>query len=520
MLRARQISVAMTMALVLVSCSKPPQDYDLVINNGRVIDPETNYDQVSNVGIKAGTILTITKDAIKGKKTIDATGLIVAPGFIDPHSHAQLYLPGQRMQAFDGVTTALELESGILPIGEYYSDAAKEGRPINYGAAAAWTFARIMAMVPEQPPVAATAEWYQAAFSHPNWTTDVSTPEQLDRIIAILDTALQEGALGIGVNGGYVPGAGGKENQRVWELGAKYSVPVMTHMRNWSLVDPRSSVEMVNELIGLAASTGARTHIFHLHSSMMMDTPIGIRMLEKARATGVDITTEAYPYGIGSTVISSAPFLRPQDELEKTLGLEAKDFRLVARAHQIVDDPEFRAEQKSGPGQIIILNFLDEQDPQEAAVLDQANTTPWMMIGSDAMPWNNPDGSSVKGNVWPLTKDMLSHPRSAGNYSKFLREYVRERKLLTWMDAFRKGSLMPAQMLEKGVPVMKKKGRVQVGMDADLTVFDPNTITDRATVDYPAQPSEGVKYLVVNGQLLIEDGKMDLTAFPGKPVRR
>lgn len=221
-----------------------------------------------------------------------------------------------------------------------------------------------------------------------------------------------------------------------------------------------------------------------------------------------------------TTVISSAPFLRPKDELEKTLGLEGKDFRLVAKAHQITDHAEFRAEQKRDPGQLIILNFLDETDPQEAAVLDQVITTPWMMIGSDATPWNNPDGSTVTGKVWPLTKDMLSHPRSAGCYSKLLREYVRERRLLTWMDAFRKGSLMPAQMLEESVPMMKKKGRIQVGMDADLTIFDPNTISDRSTVDYPAQTSVGVKYLVVNGQRLIQDGKMDLTLFPGKPVRR
>ena len=124
------------------------------------------------------------------------------------------------------------------------------------------------------------------------------------------------------------------------------------------------------------------------------------------------------------------------------------------------------------------------------------------------------------GDAWPLPKDSFSHPRSNGTFAKILRSYVRERGLMSLDEAIRKMSLMPAQVLEHFVPQMRKKGRLQVGMDADVVVFDPETIRDVGTYEDPNHPAEGVQTLLVNGALVVADGELILDAAPGQPIRR
>ncbi len=146
---------------------------------------------------------------------------------------------------------------------------------------------------------------------------------------------------------------------------------------------------------------------------------------------------------------------------------------------------------------------------------------PGGLIASDAMPWlSTRTGQETDPNVWPLPDDAFSHPRSAGTFIRFLAHYVRDRKLISWPDAIAKTSYLPAKLLEETAPQMKKKGRLQVGMDADITVFDPATVQDRATYERPNQTSVGVKYLLVNGAFVIRNAELDTKAFPGRPVRR
>ncbi len=143
------------------------------------------------------------------------------------------------------------------------------------------------------------------------------------------------------------------------------------------------------------------------------------------------------------------------------------------------------------------------------------------LIASDAMPWmSTTTGQAIDPNAWPLPDDAFSHPRSAGTFTRFLSQYVRERKLINWSDAIAKTSYLPAKLLEFMAPKMKNKGRVQVGMDADVVVLDPATLQDRATYERPNQTSVGVKYLVVNGAFVIRNSDLDTKAFPGQPVRR
>lgn len=504
---------------ISLATARSTQAYDIVIKGGRVIDPETKLDAVRDVGIKGDKIAAISESSLTGRRVIDARGSIVSPGFIDLHSHS-LDLPGQRMQAFDGVTTALELESGGLPVAQWYGQQAQTGQSINYGISAAWTFARIAAMIPEKRKIEPTPEWYLDAFRYPRWTTDVTTPAEQTQVIATLEQGLKEGAIAIGVNAGYVPGVGGKELIAVSELAARYNVPTSTHLRDWSLVDPNSSVEGINMTIGLAATTGVESIVCHLNSTSLRDGAIAAKMLEKARAQGIKITTEAYPYGIGTFPVSSAILLQKQKDFKERIGVDFDRVRLIAKGRQIVDEADIRREQQANPGQFIVLEYLKETDPNELKILDTTVTLPWAAIASDAVPWNYPDGRIVTGNVWPLPENAASNPRSAGTFAKFLGRWVRERKTMSWADGIKKLTLIPAQTMENGVPIMKRKGRLQPGMDADITVFDPNTILDRATVDRSAQTSVGVQYLLVNGTVLIDDGKLDVKVKPGQPVRR
>lgn len=484
-----------------------------------MIDPETNLDAIRNVAIQGDRIAAISDKPLKGAKMIDAKGLIVSPGFIDVHTHSY-QIPGQRLQAHDGVTTGLEMESGILPVAEWYDAQAKDGRVINYGVAASWTYARIMAMTSEMPPVEATLGWYQKAFNYTNWVSEVSTPDQQNKILSHLKKGLDEGAIGIGVNSGYVPGAGGKELMSVWSLAAKNHVPVSTHLREWSMADPLSSVEGASTIIGIAMTTGARTNICHVNSTGLGDGARMVEQLTAARAAGLDIHAEAYPYGLGTVPVAASILHFEKEKFVERIGVDFSAVRLLAKQRDIKDEPDLRAEQKLDPGQPVILTYLNEKDPKDEKILAASVTSPWMAIASDAIPVTMPDGSFLHEDIWPLPKNGVSNPRTAGTFSRFLGRWVREKGALDWPQAIAKVTLIPAKLFESMVPQMDRKGRLQVGMDADVTVFDPETITDHATISNSIAHSTGVKFLLVNGEMIIEDGVMNLKLRPGQPIRR
>ena len=245
----------------------PNQDgpYDVVISSGRVIDPETGLDAVANVGIIAGRIAAISDQPLTGSRTLAADGLVVSPGFIDLHAHGQ-QLPAAWMQAFDGVTTALEMESGLLPVGAAYDRMTAEGRPINFGLGSSASFARAMAMQPELPPADGSLGWFQKAFEYPPWQNSVATSEQIERIVDAVETGLNEGALGVSVNAGYNPGMGRKEYFLLADLAQRHGVGTFTHARYMSTKEPLSGFEALEEMIGLAALTGAHMHICHINS--------------------------------------------------------------------------------------------------------------------------------------------------------------------------------------------------------------------------------------------------------------
>lgn len=493
-----------------------PGPYDLVISGGRVIDPETGLDGVRNLGIKGNRIAAISESALQGAKTLKADGMIVAPGFIDLHAHGQ-QLPAAWVQAFDGVTTALELESGLLPVGLAYEKIAKEGRPINYGLGAAWTYARIMALEPKAGPPDGTIQWFQKAFALSGWQNAIPSPEQLEQIIDIVDGGLREGALGVSINAGYAPGMGRKEYYELAKLAARHKVATYTHDRYMSALEPLSSFEALGEQVGLAAITGAHMHICHINSVAGRDLEAATRMVKEAQDRGIRVTVESYPYGAASTLVG-AEFFRGPDWLAR-FGLT--DYSAMEARGKPLTKEKIEELQKSSPGEVVVFHILNEdKEPADMKILDYAVLYPGGAIASDGVPWLNAKGAVIEGDVWPLPDDAFAHPRSAGCYSRFFAKWVRERKAISLLEAVRKTSLIPAQILEESVPQMKKKGRLQVGCDADVLVFDLATIKDNATFLAPAQLSSGQRHVIVNGVPVIEEGQRIGNARPGRPVRR
>jgi len=500
--------------------SEQNEVYDIVLANGRVIDPETYLDGKYDVGIKGGQIAAVSDQPLQGKQVVDVSGLIVSPGFVDTHAHGQ-NITSARVQAYDGVTTALELEAGILPIGEFYDNTTKEGRPINFGASVGWAFARVVTLNPEKAVNGKPVPILDFMFGNmglKEWVEDLADDDQLEQIMEMTEQGLKEGGIGVGVPWGYAPGAGLKELQRLWELAAKYGRPTYTHVQNLSMLDPNSSFKNHVELMGLAAATSAQTHVCHLNSTSLHDIPSIREVVKNAQAAGLPITTEAYVYGAGESGIGAAEF-NPEDVLER-MGITWSDFTLVKTNKDFSSKEEFVKARTEGPGDQVIVHYLREDDnPHDAALLDMSVLYPGAAICTDAIGWVEPDGSFYWGDEWPLRKDLSNHPRAAANYSRFLRKWVREREVISWMDAIRRTSLNACLILEDCVPAMKRKGRIQEGMDADIVVFDPETITEMATFRDPCQISKGMKHVIVNGTFVIRDENLDTEAMPGRAVR-
>jgi N-acyl-D-glutamate deacylase len=508
------VSLPLYVSLFLAVPTAPAQSgpFDLVIAGGRVIDPESKLDAVRHVGLKGGKIAAIAEHALDGKEVLDATGLVVCPGCIDLHSHAQS-LAGMRMQAFDGVTTALELESGMLPIGLAYQRAAREGRPINYGFSSSWAVARMTAVAGFKDDGNLQTVW--DAFSRLKWKHFLE-PAQSRQVLDRIEQGLREGGIGVGMLLGYAPDSNSDEYFDIARLAKKHGVPVFTHIRYLEPFGPRSSLMGHQELIALAAMTGAHMHICHLNSTASKRIPEMLDAALSARARGLKVTFEGYPYGAGSTLIA-APFLAPENLAN--MGIKPSDIIHLQSGKPIASSEELARLRREEPGAVILVKFLDEANPRERKLIDRVILHPDAAVASDAGNWEI-KGKMILDDTWPLPGTAVSHPRSAGCFTRILGRYVRDEKKLSLLEAVRRCSLRPAQILEESVPQMKNKGRVKVGADADLIVFDPKTVCDRATYREPNQTSVGMRYVVVNGTLVIRDAQLLRTALPGRAIRR
>src|SRR5687768_13518235 len=215
---------------------------DLLLRGGRVIDPGTGTDEVRDLLVRDGRVAD-PATAAEDVEVLDVTGLVVGPGFVDLHSHVHT-VAGQRLQAFDGVTTALDLESGLMPLDRAYRQAAEEGRPLHYGFSASWGGARAQVLAGiEQDATITTA---MAMLANPQWQA-TSTPAQRDAWIELLRQEIGAGALGIGVLMGYAPRTDPEEYLAVARLAAEAGVPTYTHVRELIEADPTTPYDGAEE---------------------------------------------------------------------------------------------------------------------------------------------------------------------------------------------------------------------------------------------------------------------------------
>lgn len=453
-----------------------PEPFDLVVAEGRVMDPESGLDGVRWIGIREGQIAAISESPLEGRRLLDAAGLVVAPGFIDLHAHGQDD-ENYRLFALNGVTTALEMEVGTGEVAAWYAER-EEGTLIHHGVT--------IGHIPTR----------MALFQDPGTFLpsglggySVATEEEITRIRSEIRRGLEEGALGIGMGIQYTPAATRWEVLEVFREAAAHQAPVFVHSRGFGLQEPGGSVESFLEVLGAAALTGAPLHIAHLNSMSLSETPRTLQMMEEAVARGMDVTTEAYPYSAGLTSIESALLDSYENAPDSVLA------RLQwPETGEWLNRESFRRYRAQGGSVVLHLNTLE----MEAMAIEH----PLTAIASD--------GGLRRG---------IGHPRTAGSYARVLGYYVRDRGSLELMDALRKMALVPAQRLEGLAPAFQEKGRIRMGADADLAIFDPATVTDQATYSEPGLPAVGFRHVVVAGTPVVQDGEVVEGVRPGRGLK-
>ena len=473
-MRGDRVARILTLLIVLEVSTLSAQQtthtvYDRVITGGRVMDPASGLDGVRNIGLQDGRIAVITTDAVVGRDTVDARGLVVAPGFIDLHAHGQTP-ETYRFESLDGVTTSLELELGTADVAAWYAERSA-GRRTNYGVSIGHIKVRMAVMHDSGLVMPVGDGAYRAA-----------TPAQIDEIARRIETGLNEGAVDIGAGFPYTPAATHEELVAVFRVAGKTKTPVHVHIR--------PSIAGLQEALALAAETGAPLHVVHLNSAALAQTPAMLAMIGEARAQGRDVTTEAYPYTAGMTEIQSATI---QDVYRSASDSQLAEIEWPPTGERLNRESFARYTRIGGP---IVVHTNTEE------MVALAIASPLTAIASDAY-WQNGTG----------------HPRTTGTFAKVLGRYVRDAHALSLMEAIRKMTLLPAQRLEAKVPTMRHKGRLEVGADADITIFDPATVIDRSTYRAPALPPVGIQQVIVNGVSVVVNGQAVESVAPGQPVR-
>jgi N-acyl-D-aspartate/D-glutamate deacylase len=472
--------------LIFISCSgmncirdssSGTKDFDIVILNGRVIDPESNLDAVSNIGIKEGSVQLITNKDIKGRTSINAEGLVVAPGFIDIHQHGQ-DRENQAYKVMDGVTTALEMEMGTADVERWYRE--REGRAlINYGVSVGHVPLRMKIMNDPGGFAPVSDAVYKPA-----------SDEEIKMMKEGIEKGLKQGGLGVGFGLMYTPAATRWEILEMFRVAGKSEAPCYVHMRYGGLKEPNSCITALEEVISASAITGAPLHVVHVTSLGFGYTPRILQMIKEARSRSIDVTVECYPYTATQTTIESAVY---NEGWQEAFGISYSDLQWAETGERLTAE-SFAKYRKSGG--MVIAHSIPE-DVVKSTIADAI-----VIIASDGML------SGGKG-----------HPRGTGTFARVLGKYVREEKIVSLSEGIRRITLMPAERLKGIAPMMKNKGRICAGADADITIFDPETIIDQATYEEPARYSRGIKYVLINGIIIVKDGQLQESTLPGRAVR-
>jgi len=301
-----------------------------------------------------------------------------------------------------------------------------------------------------------------------------ASASQISRLEDDLNAQLDEGFIGLAVDPEYAPYITYDEYAGLGTAAQRAGMPLFTHIR-YSSPEPAgsSSLDAIDEVLKVARETGVSLHVDHIPSMATHVMPEAIAKMEAARAEGLDVTGCFYPYTFWGTYLASARF---SGDWQSRFRISYEDLQLAGSSERLTASSfkKYQAQNK-----LVVAYAIPQAD------VDAAVKAPWTMVGSDAIP------ESSNNN----------HPRGAGCFSRLLGPYVRDMGTISLMDALAKCTILPARRVENRVPMMATKGRLQMGADADITVFDPATIADRSSVEDPAVMSAGIDHVLVMGEV-------------------
>jgi N-acyl-D-amino-acid deacylase len=538
-MRMRHLILSLAIVALTSSCSESqPVDYDLVIRGGTVFDGSGSPGVIGDVGINGDRIVAVGEINGTGARTIDATGLYVTPGFIDMHSHSETYrlLNGGHGPsfAFQGFTTEIygETESmgpiGGLQLNELpdellgkwesfggFLDYMEEvGISINVASYVGSGGLRAMAMgYDDRPP----------------------TDDELEQMLELVRQSMREGAFGVSAGMSYVPNVymTTDELATIVAAGADMGGIFANHARTMNGTDS----DAIREAIAVGEQAGAAIHFFHLNSTSSTEADAFLAIIDEARERGIKVTGDSYTYTWGITGLRDyipawahdggleKMLERLRDPVEReriaaTFTTEPPYFANIGwhRIRLGVDNPEVNGKLVSevaslterAPEEVFMDVVLDHEGRgividwnNEEDTLRQVLSQPYVAGGTD--------GSALdldSENLPPLV-----HPRHIGTIPRLFGTYVREQGLLTWEEAVRKLTSLPADILG-----LADRGALQAGYVADIVVFDPESIKDMATFEDPFHYPTGMRFVFVNGTAVVDEGEYT-RALPGRALR-
>ncbi len=435
---------------------------DLVIRGGRVIDPLTDLDEVLNIGIENDKISVLTREELRANRTLDASGLVVSPGFIDMHTHDEERDDSSTQECLlrQGVTTILSGNCGSGKTGftEEKELRSKLGTYVNFMGLIGHMVLRETVGINDR---------YRPADEREN--------EQME---VLLRMNLKAGAKGVSFGLEYCPGTSQVEIIRLLMVLKEFKDSLASaHVR----YDGPKVLKALSEMLKAARTTGVPLQVSHL-GSMASFGIMGeaLKTLEEASKEGVDVKADCYPYSAFATHLGTAVF-DPGFEERWGKGLEALEIASGSHKGEAFTEKLFHHLRAEEPETIVIAHVMREDEVWRCL------QHPLVMLGSDA-GFHHGEG----------------HPRGAGAFPRVIRIMVREKRIIKLREMLIKMTCQPAERLK----IIESRGRIAPGMFADLVVFNPDTIKDEATFKEPTLPPSGIKWVVINGKVVVEDGKL------------